>query len=342
MCIFVCQITQKMHILIVHDQKIPVAGYGGTERVIWGLAKSLRDLGHQVTFLVPQGSYCPFASVIIWNPLVSLNAQIPASVDVVHLNHTPSETMIKPYVVTVHGNVSAETILNINSIFVSKNHANRYGSESFIHNGLDWNDYGKPNLAQSRNHFHFLGKAAWRVKNVQGAIDTTLQSPNEQLAVLGGTRLNLKMGFRMTWSPRIQFYGTVGGQQKLDLLGQSKGLIFPVRWHEPFGLAITESLYFGCPIFATPYGSLPELVKPEFGVLSDQQTALSDAIQHASDFSKEACHDYARDVFNAQSMAKKYVIAYECVLNGRTLNTQNPQLIEKNPPKFLPWNNKSL
>ncbi|MDT8888141.1 glycosyltransferase [Aquirufa sp. LEPPI-3A] len=331
-----------MHILIVHDQKIPVAGYGGTERVIWGLAKSLRDLGHQVTFLVPQGSYCPFASVIIWNPLVSLNAQIPASVDVVHLNHTPSETMIKPYVVTVHGNVPAETILDINSIFVSQNHANRYGSESFIHNGLDWSDYGKPNLAQSRNHFHFLGKAAWRVKNVQGAIDTTLQSPNEQLAVLGGTRLNLKMGFRMTWSPRIQFYGTVGGQQKLDLLGQSKGLIFPVRWHEPFGLAITESLYFGCPIFATPYGSLPELVKPEFGVLSDQQSALSDAIQHASDFSKEACHDYARDVFDAQSMAKKYMIAYECVLNGRTLNTQNPQLIEKNPPKFLPWNNKSL
>lgn len=331
-----------MHILIVHDQKIPVAGYGGTERVIWGLAKSLRDLGHQVTFLVPQGSYCPFASVLIWNPLVSLNVQIPASVDVVHLNHTPSETLLKPYVVTIHGNVPAETILDINSIFVSQNHANRYGSESFIHNGLDWSDYGRPNLAQPRNHFHFLGKAAWRIKNVQGAIDTTLQSPNEQLAVLGGTRLNLKMGFRMTWSSRIQFYGTVGGQQKLDLLSQSKGLIFPVRWHEPFGLAITESLYFGCPIFATPYGSLPELVKPEFGVLSDQQTALTEAIQHASDFSKEACHTYARDVFDAQSMAKKYVIVYERALNGHALNPQNPQLIEKNPPKFLPWNNKRL
>ena len=331
-------IQRKMHILIVHDQKIPVAGYGGTERVIWGLAKSLKELGHQITFLVPQGSTCPFASVLIWNPHLSFNEQIPESVDVVHFNQAPFEKIKKPYVVTIHGNFGGEIKLNINSIFVSKNHANRYGSDSFVHNGLDWSDYGKPNLSQSRSHFHFLGKAAWRVKNVQGAINTILQSPNERLAVLGGTRLNLKMGFRMTWSPHIQFYGIVGGQQKLDLLSQSKGLVFPVRWHEPFGLAITESLYFGCPIFATPYGSLPELVTPEFGFLSDQQDDMAEAISHASVYNKHDCHSYARDLFDALSMAKKYLKAYESVLNGECLNKQEPQLLDKQTPKFLPWN----
>lgn len=327
-----------MHILIVHDQKIPVAGYGGTERVIWGLAKSLKELGHQITFLVPQGSTCPFASVLTWNPHLSVNEQIPESVDVVHFNQAPIEQIKKPYVVTIHGNFGGDIKLNINSIFVSKNQANRYGSDSFVHNGLDWSDYGKPNLSQKRTHFHFLGKAAWRVKNVQGAIDTILQRPNERLAVLGGTRLNLKMGFRMTWSSRIQFYGTVGGQQKLDLLSESKGLVFPVRWHEPFGLAITESLYFGCPVFATPYGSLPELVTPEFGFLSDQQEELAEAISHASDYNKQDCHSYARHVFDALSMAKKYLKAYESVLNGKCLNTQEPQLLDKQTPKFLPWN----
>lgn len=331
-----------MHILIVHDQKIPVAGYGGTERVIWGLAKSLRDLGHQVTFLVPRGSHCPFAKILPWIPTQSLNEQIPASIDVVHLNHTPTEAITKPYVVTIHGNVTAETILDNNSIFVSQNHANRYNSESFIHNGLDWNDYGKPNLTQSRDYVHFLGKAAWRVKNVQGAIDTVLRTPIEKLAVLGGTRLNLKMGFRMTWSSRIQFYGTVGGQQKLDLLSHSKGLLFPVRWHEPFGLAITESLYFGCPIFATPYGSLPELVSSEFGLLSNQEDEMAIAIQHADAYNKQNCHAYASDVFDSLSMAKKYVIAYEKVLNGHFLSASTPYLMEPNQPKFLPWNNKSL
>jgi glycosyltransferase involved in cell wall biosynthesis len=331
-----------MHILIAHDQKIPVAGYGGTERVIWGLAKSLSDLGHQVTFLVPEGSYCPFATVLSWNTNLSINEQIPTSIDVVHLNYIPQERIAKPYVVTIHGNPNGETTLDKNAIFVSKNHAERYGSQSYIHNGLDWADYGKPNILQPRTHFHFLGKAAWRVKNVQGAIDTVLKTPKETLAVLGGTRLNLKMGFRMTWSQRIQFYGTVGGQQKLDLLTQSKGLIFPVRWHEPFGLAITESLYFGCPIFATPYGSLPELVTEEFGFLSDQVDKMADAIQHANEFNKQNCHAYARDVFDSLTMANKYIKAYENVLNGHFLSARTPHLLAEDTPKFLPWNNKSL
>jgi glycosyltransferase involved in cell wall biosynthesis len=327
-----------MHILIVHDQKIPVAGYGGTERVIWGLAKSLIDLGHQVSFLVPEGSSCPFATVQIWNPNLSLNQQIPAAIDVVHMNHLLRDTITKPYVVTIHGNPSENATLDKNAIFVSQNHATRYGSTSFIHNGLDWSDYGQPNLHQPRTHFHFLGKAAWRVKNVQGAIDTILHTPNEKLAVLGGTRLNLKMGFRMTWSRRVQFYGTVGGQQKLDLLSHSKGLLFPVRWHEPFGLAITESLYFGCPIFATPYGSLTELVTEEFGFLSDQEDKMADAIQHANEYNKQNCHAYARDVFDSLTMANKYLKAYEKVLNGHFLSESTPHLLEKDSPKFLPWN----
>ncbi|MEF9931013.1 MAG: glycosyltransferase, partial [Bacteroidales bacterium] len=52
----------------------------------------------------------------------------------------------------------------------------------------------------------------------------------------------------------------IGGEQKLNILKESKGLIFPVIWNEPFGLAITESLYCGAPVFGTPYGSLPELI----------------------------------------------------------------------------------
>ena len=54
-----------------------------------------------------------------------------------------------------------------------------------------------------------------------------------------------------------------------SLLNASRGLIFPVRWHEPFGLAVIESLYFGCPVFATPYGALPELVQEVLDKLAD-------------------------------------------------------------------------
>ena len=37
------------------------------------------------------------------------------------------------------------------------NHAQRLGSESFVYNGLDWDDYGPANLTLSRKNYHFLG-----------------------------------------------------------------------------------------------------------------------------------------------------------------------------------------
>ena len=59
------------------------------------------------------------------------------------------------------------------------------------------------------------------------------------------------------------FLGQVDDITKKYVIERSQGLIFPVKWHEPFGLAVTESLYLGAPVFATPYGSLPELVNEE-------------------------------------------------------------------------------
>ncbi|MCF7568221.1 hypothetical protein L3X37_07575 [Sabulilitoribacter arenilitoris] len=54
-----------MKILIVdRGGKIPAVKYGGTERVIWGLAKELHNQGHDIVFLVPKGSYCDFAKII--------------------------------------------------------------------------------------------------------------------------------------------------------------------------------------------------------------------------------------------------------------------------------------
>ncbi|MGR5543430.1 glycosyltransferase, partial [Vibrio campbellii] len=76
-------------------------------------------------------------------------------------------------------------------------------------------------------------------------------------------------------------------------------------WHEPFGLAVTESLYFGCPVFASPYGSLPELVNEDVGVLSHHESDLVTAIEQAEAFDSKRCNEYARDAFNATIMAKK-------------------------------------
>lgn len=329
-----------MHILIVNSGVIPVTAYGGTERVIWYLGKELVNMGHRVTYLVKEGSSCPFGAVLAIDKTRGIAGQIPDDVDIVHFNFIPSDLdkVTKPYVITMHGNTNdTQKEFDRNTIFVSENHAQRFGSGSFVHNGLDWNDYTKPALHTKRDSFHFLANAAWRVKNVQGAIDVVKKTRSEKLNVLGGVRFNFKMGMRFTFTPRVRFYGMIGGARKDALINRSKGLIFPVRWHEPFGLAIVESLYFGCPVFATPYGSLPELVNAEVGVLSNKRDELAAAIQNSGAYAAKICHEYAVEMFNARKMAKSYLANYEKVLSGQKLSASAPKLKEAPSEKFLPW-----
>ena len=312
-----------MNILIVNDSKIPATRYGGTERVIWGLGKRLSDMGHAVTFLVAQGSSCPFARVIEWDKSKDINSLIPEDIDVVHLNQQANFPLHKPYISTFHGNVNHPFTFDKNTVFISKNQAARFHGDIVVYNGLDWDVYDKPLLDNQRKYFHFLGDASWKVKNVKGAIELTRKA-KETLYVLGGTRLNLNMGFRFTPDLHVRFKGMVDDRKKKQYLQESKGLIFPVLWHEPFGLAIIESMFFGCPVFGSAYGSLPELITAETGISSNNMNTLVDGIKDAERFSKKICHQYAADNFNATVMANNYLALYQKVLNGESIHTTNP------------------
>ena len=328
-----------MRILIVNNCVVPVFLYGGTERVIWGLAKELSKMGHDVTFLVKQGSTCDFASVLHIDDSKPILEQIGSNFDVVHFHFEPKglEAFKLPYIVTMHGNSNSFDELDKNTVFVSKNHAERFGSFSYVHNGLDWDEYTPPNLKVKRDYFHFLGNAAWRIKNVTGAIDVIKASKTEKIKILDGVRFNVNMGIRFTFTPKASFEGMVGGTKKYNLLNGSKGLIFPVRWHEPFGLAITESLFYGCPVFGTPYGSLPELVTNEVGFLSNKKDELKNAILNADGYSSQTCHEYAVENFNSKKMAEAYFEKYEAVISSKHLNQDNPKLKEQSQSKFLDW-----
>ena len=328
-----------MRILIVHTSVIPALLYGGTERVIWGLGKELARLGHEVSYLVLKGSKSPFAEVLALDENRSLADQITEDYDFVHYNGISNELpdLGIPYLLTMHGNAGPELELDRNTVFVSADHAKRYGSETYVHNGLDWSDYTAPDLEMERTYFHFLGNAAWRVKNVQGAIDTVKRCRGERLKVLGGRRFNFKMGMRFTFSRQVSFEGFVGGERKFSLLNGSKGLIFPVRWHEPFGLSIIESMFYGCPVFGTPYGALKELVLSDVGFLADNQQKLAEAIQDAGSYSRRRCHDYAQELFNNRAMTAKYIALYEKVIRGDRLNQSAPRLQGLENRKLLEW-----
>jgi glycosyltransferase involved in cell wall biosynthesis len=325
-----------MHILIVNNTVIPAVKYGGTERVIWWLGKELVRRGHKVTYMVAKGSNSPFANVIELNTDRPFNELVPSDVDVIHLNHGVNETPLKPYIVTLHGNINQQNKLDKNTVFVSSNHAERFGSDVFVHNGIDPEDYGDPILDNKRNYIHFLGDAAWRVKNVRGAIRIASKA-KLPLHIIGGVRFNFNQGIRLTFNSNTHFHGMQGGAEKNAIINKSKAMLFPVLWHEPFGIAIIESLYFGCPIFGTPYGSLPEIVDKEVGFLSSKYDELVNAFKNVDRYSRKACHDHVMANFTSTQMTDKYLYYYMQVLNGNCLNEGQPQLKQVQIEKFLPF-----
>ena len=305
-----------MHILIVNDTLIPAKDYGGTERVIWCLGKELVGLGHQVSYLVAEGSVCPFAKrVLSYDPGRSIHDQVPDDVDFVHLFFQIPEPLKKSYLITHEGNYH-QGAFDANTVFVSANHAKRNGSNVFVFNGIDPDEYGRVDFDKKRQHLLYLAHDKRPEKNLKGCIDMAYHAGRERLVVVGGRRRFNVNG--LAWW--VNYRGMVGGEVKNRILNASKALLFPVLWHEPFGMAVIEAMYFGCPVFGTTYGSLPELVPNEAGFLSNSRLALIDAVKHWEQYDARKIHAYACESFSAKKMAQDYLKKYEIVLNGQTLN----------------------
>lgn len=303
-----------MRVALIHGAKLPVQKYGGTERVVWWLAKGLSELGLDVNLVLEPGSSCPFASVFP-------SGQIPP-VDIQHYFNTPPLPSA-PYLVTIGGNAQTGETFLPNTCFVSRNHAVRHSADAFVYNGVDPDDYEF--REKKDDYLLFLAKASWSVKNVKGAIRVA-RAQRTPLRIVGGSR------WYRSWRG-VHWMGMLGGEAKAKEIAGAKGLLFPVRWHEPFGLAVVEAMVSGTPVLASPYGSLPELVSPETGHICHSENELKEWVGRLGDFSAKRCREWALEKFHYRVMAKAYVALYEKILRGEKINEAAPRGTE--PPQKL-------
>ena len=328
-----------MNICIALDKHIPAFLYGGTERVVVWLGRGLQEMGHTVSYLARKGSKLDFAPVHEFDTSRPVEWQVPKGTDLVHLHSDLPWPKELPACQTRHGNTNRARSFHPNTIFVSRKHANNHGAEAFVHLGLDPREYGDPDFeAVADARWIFLGKAAWSVKNIRGTI-AVARGAGHELDVLGGTRLNFKMGFRFTPDRHVHFHGMVGGEEKHRLMRRARGLLFPVLWDEPGATAVVESLYFGLPVLGTPYGCLPEQVPADVGVLSNRLSELVEAAREWRRYDRRAIHDHWSRHFTYRHMAGKYVRYYERILDGEDLHPapiDSPVVRQKKLYDWLP------
>ena len=70
----------------------------------------------------------------------------------------------------------------------------------------------------------------------------------------------------------ISWIGPIDDAAKQAFLGKAEGTVVSIRWDEPFGIVIGESLACGTPVIATRRASTPDVIKSgETGVLCPSQ-----------------------------------------------------------------------
>ncbi len=327
-----------MHIALCHDALIPPPTYGGTERVIVWLAQALLGLGHQVTLVSREGSALPGAKWAPWREGVPVDQMVPTECDVIHLWAPPGEQEpTRPFLVTIGGNGKPGETFSRNTVFVSRKHAENHSSTSYVYNGIEPGEFQCDE--RRLDHFVFLAKASWKVKNLEGAIALARRA-GAKLEVLGSRSLPGNLHRLLPRIRGVRYRGMVGDREKREVLKNARGLLFPVRWHEPFGIALTEALASGCPVFGTPYGSLPEIVTPAVGVLSANGDELLAGMRRAmaGEYSPAVCRERVFQGFTAQQMAERYLDYYSQVVQSGSLSKTEPVTL----PGFLaqellPW-----
>jgi glycosyltransferase involved in cell wall biosynthesis len=298
-----------MHVALYFHDKLPVKGYGGTQRVVVWLARGLAQLGHQVTLIAGPGSKVPEASLVpvdlklAHKPGFDLSPYIPPNIDIVH-SFVPLSVRPKsaPYVWTLEGNLRAGKVAPPDTIFVSANHAERNSSRSFVYNGIDPAEF---RFEPAKGEYDFFLGRLHKEKGYHLAIEGALRT---------GRKLVIAGGWRPSFRKLVKFVGEVDGEEKAKWLSEARCLWMPALWDEPFGLTLAEALMSGTPVIGTRRGSLPEIVSPEVGGLGDDLDQLVAVAERIHEIDPAACRARAEKFFSHLVMAEEYVRFYQAFL----------------------------
>jgi len=311
----------SMHIVFEHSARLPVLKYGGTERFLFWLMCELVRKGHRVTYIGdPESKLDEFGIRLAPNFGEDWRKKIPADADLIHLTGTPKLEINFPVIVTIEGNGQENEEFHSNTVFISRKHAANHGGKVFVYNGIPMDRYKHTDNQVDVNDwkdFLFLAKANWKVKNLEGCVYAAKKS-HKHLHVAGGRA--------WAFSRFVSSYGMIDDRKKEELFGKVSALLFPVRWHEPFGIAVIEAMAMGRPVLASPYGSLPELINEDAGVICQNIQELVDNLRdRPRRFSSNQIREWASDKFGIDKTADSYLDLYQKVISGVRLNEKPPK-----------------
>jgi glycosyltransferase involved in cell wall biosynthesis len=321
--------------------RTPPRHYGPWEQVTSLLAEGLVREGVDVTLfatldsetaaaldgVVPEGyAENPGMDGRIWEALHVSNALARSEeFDLVH-NHLDwlplafSAHCRSPLLTTIHG-FSGPAILpayqRAASEFVSISDADRAPELSYcatVYHGIDLGAVAFS--ADGGDDLVILGRIH-PDKGTAAAIDIA-QRAGRDLIIAGPIQDQAYFDERVAPhldGERVRYLGSVGPEQRSDLLGSACALLHPVAFAEPFGLSVVEAMAAGTPVIAYPLGSMPEIIDHgQTGFLVADPPAAAAAVEAAADLDRAAIRRVAEFRFSAERMVRDYLAVYTSLL----------------------------
>src|SRR3989339_1308534 len=276
---------------------VPPKNYGGTERIVSYVTEELVKRGHEVTLFATENSqtnaklispvksnltklieyYCdPNFNAI--NTFV--NAHVFKNANDFDIIHSHSYyfsfffcNLVKtPVIHTLHNQLprTRETenelmrqYKNLNYISISNEFRSHFDLNYIdtVYHGIDlkyftFNEMGGENL-------FWMGRAS-KNKGEDDAV-VVAKKTNKELLLGASIRKDTEEYFEKNIKPhlsdKIKLIPNITFEETQKYYGGSKAFIFPVKWKEPFGLIMIESMACGSPVIAYSRGSVAEIIK---------------------------------------------------------------------------------
>jgi glycosyltransferase involved in cell wall biosynthesis len=338
-------------------ESVPPTNYGGTERVVAALCDGLVDLGHDVTlFAAGESTTRAKLHAVVPSPLrtrlsrqelieiaphihLRLLAELfsDQQFDLIH-SHLDvwtlpfAATSVTPTVSTLHGRLDLPMMKAVLGMYpqlplVSISDAQRQPLEGLelnwvdtVPHGLDLGAYlRQPRLAGDQ--LVFVGRVCAE-KGLDTAISVARRCGRPLHIAAKVDPLDVEY-FECTIEPLLGddtvFIGEIGEERKPSLLAGAAATLFPIRWPEPFGLVMIESLAAGTPVIALRNGSVPEvLVDGVTGFICDSIDELVDAVDRLDEIDPDECRHHARH-FGTDVMCQRYEAIYNQLADAARL-----------------------
>jgi glycosyltransferase involved in cell wall biosynthesis len=280
------------------------------------LVKGLAELGHDVFYLLGQGTEEPLPAG------VTLVSKLIPDADVLHTMAYHDEDLVRerqsrhqPWVTTCHLDLTARgrgrSPTTENWIFVSRTLAQLHGRNRYVLNGIDPADY---TYSESKDdYFLFMSTMDW---GTEKGLDVVL-SLSKQIGfrlVVAGTGKDYESINRVAEMCRkvnAKYVGDVKGREKAELLAGAKAFLFPTKVDEAFGLGMVEALMSGTPVICSDRGACPEIISSDVGFVCKEADDYVAAINRIADISPQTCRDKAMREYHYLRMAADYIVEYE-------------------------------